>query len=337
MFDNCRKLINLDVSNFDTSSVTNMTYMFGLCEALANLDLSGFDTSQVTDMSNMFYSMPKLQEVTLGANFSFAGNGSTSCTLPTPYSASEAIPGADGNWYTEDGTAYAPANVPSNTAATYYAVLPPTMASGSTWYKGTTAKNIITQIDIVSSYTPTGTVTESWNADAADSGSIKCYVEGTKLTIAGNGAIIIKSNANSSLMFSSFPALRSFTGLNILDTSETTSMSDMFMSCGATNFTSLDLSNFDTSNVTNMKGMFQMCQATSLDLRNFDTSNVTNMNYMFTNAHRLQQITLGANFSFTGNGSASCTLPTSTWYTNGVQVNPTTHTRTGPTTYTTTL
>nr|WP_255300775.1 BspA family leucine-rich repeat surface protein [Listeria monocytogenes] len=39
----------MDVSNFDTNSVTNMSYMFYKCAGLEELDLSNFDTSSVTD------------------------------------------------------------------------------------------------------------------------------------------------------------------------------------------------------------------------------------------------------------------------------------------------
>ena len=48
------KLTTLDVSSFDTSSVTNMLRMFHACRDLTTLDLSNFDTSSVTDMSYMF-------------------------------------------------------------------------------------------------------------------------------------------------------------------------------------------------------------------------------------------------------------------------------------------
>ena len=55
LFYNCEKLTSLDLSNFDTSQVTNMYCMFGNCSGLTSLDLSNFDTSQVTDMKGMFY------------------------------------------------------------------------------------------------------------------------------------------------------------------------------------------------------------------------------------------------------------------------------------------
>ena len=54
MFDNSLNLTTLDLSNFDTSNVTNMSYMFSECQSLISLDLSNFNTSKVTDMSYMF-------------------------------------------------------------------------------------------------------------------------------------------------------------------------------------------------------------------------------------------------------------------------------------------
>ena len=47
-------LATLNLSNFDTSKVTNMHAMFYGMTKLAALDLSNFNTSQVQDMSSMF-------------------------------------------------------------------------------------------------------------------------------------------------------------------------------------------------------------------------------------------------------------------------------------------
>ena len=52
MFRNSRAT-SLDLSSFDTSSVTSMSYMFYDSQA-TSLDLSSFDTSSVTSMSYMF-------------------------------------------------------------------------------------------------------------------------------------------------------------------------------------------------------------------------------------------------------------------------------------------
>lgn len=45
---------SINFSNFDTSKVTNMDYMFVHCRGLTTLDLSSFDTSKVWGMLGMF-------------------------------------------------------------------------------------------------------------------------------------------------------------------------------------------------------------------------------------------------------------------------------------------
>jgi len=54
MFSSCESLESIDVSGFDTSKVTKMSYMFYSCSGLSSLDISGFDTSNATNMNNMF-------------------------------------------------------------------------------------------------------------------------------------------------------------------------------------------------------------------------------------------------------------------------------------------
>ena len=63
MFNLCSALTTLDLSKFNTSQCTIMSYMFGNCSALTSLDLSNFDTSKVTNMSYMFTLCRSLQEI----------------------------------------------------------------------------------------------------------------------------------------------------------------------------------------------------------------------------------------------------------------------------------
>ena len=63
MFRDCWRLSELDVSHFDTSNVTNMGSMFRGCESLKELDVSHFDTSNVTIMGAMFYHCCHLKEL----------------------------------------------------------------------------------------------------------------------------------------------------------------------------------------------------------------------------------------------------------------------------------
>ena len=63
-----KNIVELDLSNFDTSQVTDMQFMFSGMSSLTTLDLSNFDTSQVTDMKYMFRDMSSLTALNL-SNF----------------------------------------------------------------------------------------------------------------------------------------------------------------------------------------------------------------------------------------------------------------------------
>ena len=63
------RLLSVDMSSADTSSVTNMSSMFDTCYALTSLDLSSFDTTSVTDMSRMFRNNNKLTIILLSSKF----------------------------------------------------------------------------------------------------------------------------------------------------------------------------------------------------------------------------------------------------------------------------
>ena len=67
-FEDLAHVKDLDLSNFDTSKVTNMRYMFPDVYNLTTLDLSNFNTSNVTDMDWMFYGLRKLTSLNL-SNF----------------------------------------------------------------------------------------------------------------------------------------------------------------------------------------------------------------------------------------------------------------------------
>ena len=59
MFSKCSSLTSLNLSNFKTNKVTNMSYMFSKCSSLTILNLSNFNTNNITDMSEMFSGINK--------------------------------------------------------------------------------------------------------------------------------------------------------------------------------------------------------------------------------------------------------------------------------------
>ena len=67
MFYDMRNLTTLNISNFDTSQVTDMSYMFMHMSSLTTLDLSNFNTSKVTDMREMFQNVRRLTSLDLSS------------------------------------------------------------------------------------------------------------------------------------------------------------------------------------------------------------------------------------------------------------------------------
>ena len=67
MFYNMRNLTSLDLSNFNTSNVVDMEDMFSGMSSLTSLSLSNFDTSNVVDMEGMFSGMSSLTSLNLSS------------------------------------------------------------------------------------------------------------------------------------------------------------------------------------------------------------------------------------------------------------------------------
>ena len=68
MFANCNKIIEINLSKFDTSIVTSMDKMFYNCSSLISLNLSNFNISHVSIMASMFYGCSSLTSLDL-SNF----------------------------------------------------------------------------------------------------------------------------------------------------------------------------------------------------------------------------------------------------------------------------
>ena len=118
----------------------------------------------------------------------------------------------------------------------------------------------------------------NWGSWDAGIGSLNAAFKDQLTQIVIDPGVI--ANQNSRGLFRNLKHLQTIQGLENLDTSQVTDMSEMFWSCGG--LTNLDVSHFDTSQVTNMSEMFAGCEnLTSLDVSHFDTSQVTNMSGMF--------------------------------------------------------
>ena len=66
MFYKCESLEYLDLSNFDTSNVEDMSYMFAGCSKLKEIKgITNFNTSKVKNMAGMFSECKSLEYLDL--------------------------------------------------------------------------------------------------------------------------------------------------------------------------------------------------------------------------------------------------------------------------------
>lgn len=284
MFTYCTSLTSLDLSNFDTSNVTNMEAMFNGCLSLTSLDLSNFDTSNVTNMAGMFY-YSGLKYLNL-SSFNMSNVTSAHSMFGSVYDLTSITFGKDwrwlgaesylmennidGKWYNEAGIGYTPEEL-----AIAYNADPIGMAGT---YTGSSKPTLIMGPDFNTLIPITTTKVVFTDVIAPNN------VATVDLSAQGNNSIIgwldgttwyVSSQQSDIEINANQDSSHMFTGLNLL--------------------TEIDFSNLNTSNVLSMWNMFRGCSSlTSLDLSSFDTSNVVNMWYMFRDCSSLTSLDLSS-------------------------------------------
>ena len=257
-----KNILEIDLSNFDTSKVTDMHNMFYGTSNLTTLNVSHFDTSKVTDMSLMFYGMSNLTTLDL-SNFDTSkvtdmGNMFASMTNLTSLNLSS----FNTSKVTDMGFMfYGIPNLTSLDLSNFDTSKTTKMSFMFYGMRKLTALNL-------SSFN-TSQVTDM-------SGMFSSMPSLTSLNLSHFDTSKV---TDMHFMFRDTSNLTSL-DLSNFDTSKVTDMNNMFRNMSS--ITSLNLSHFDTSKVTDMENMFSdMSNLTSLDLSNFDTSQVTDMNGLF--------------------------------------------------------
>ena len=248
LFYCCEKLTSLDLSGLNTSKVTNMSVMFCGCEGLTTLNMSGLDTSKVTNMSNMFFDCNKL------ANLNITGlNLSNVTDLSYMFWCCYALKTLD--------------------------------LSNFNLSKAMNISSMFANCTGLTTLNLSGINTSS----VTDISGIFYRCESLKnLNMSGLNTSKVTNMDNV------FTWCKSLTKLDLsgFNTSKVTSMAIMFYGCE--NLTTLDLSKFDTSNVTSMYAMFEGCKKLQkLDLRTFKSTNLQFMHNMFKDCVNLKYIDIG--------------------------------------------
>ena len=277
MFSGMSSLTSLDLSNFNTSNMTNMSRMFYNMRNLTSLDLSNFNTSNVVDMEDMFSGMSSLTSLSL-SNFDtsnvvdmegmFSGMSSLTSLNLSSFDTSKVT---NMRYMFHDMSSLTSLNLSNFDTSKVI-----NMEAMFRDIRNLTTLNL--------SNFNTSQVTDMY------------------LMFSGMSSLtsLDLSNFDTSkvtIMSSMFSGMSSLTSLDLsnFDTSKVTSMARMFS--GMSSLTLLNLSSFDTSKVTNMRYMFHgMSNLITLDLSNFNTSNVTLMNYMFSGMSNLAMLDL-SNFN----------------------------------------
>ena len=273
MFYGMSNLTTLNVSHFDTSKVTDMSLMFHGMRDLSALNLSSFNTSQVTDMHNMFYGTSNLTTLNV-SNFDTSKVTDMSLMF---YGMS--------NLTTLDLSNFDTSKV-TDMGLMFYG-----MSNLTTLDLSNFNTSQVTSMGFMFYGIPNLTSLDLSNFDTSKTTKMSFMFYGMrKLTALNLSSFNTSQVTDMSGMFSSMPSLTSL-NLSHFDTSKVTDMHFMFRD--TSNLTSLDLSNFDTSKVTDMNNMFRnMSSITSLDLSHFDTSKVTDMENMFSDMSNLTSLDL---------------------------------------------
>lgn len=277
MFKNCKSLENLDVSRLNTTSALDMRYMFDSCTSLMSLDLSSFNTVNATNMYRMFASCKSLTSLNLSGLKTGKAVNLSNIFLNCEKLKTLDVSGMD-------------VSKAINLSGMFGGCKSLT-SQDLTNFRTTRANEMSYLFDGCSSLTTLKfTTLDTSNASNLSYMFRGCYSLKTLDLTHFNTA---KAN-NLSGMFYGCYGLTSL-NLNSFSTVNVTKMETMFYGCS--NLAVLTLTHFNTENVTTMKGMFNGCYGlTSLDLTSFSTENVTTLVDMFKNCNSLSRLALAQSF-----------------------------------------
>ena len=251
MFNSCKVLTSLNLSNFNTENVTDMQGMFGECWDLTSLDLTSFNTEKVTNMNSMFFNCSDLTSLNLSnfntekvmymSNMFYNCNKLTSLDL-TSFNTAEVT---NMNSMFRSCTDLTSLNLSNfNTAK---------VTDMTNMFYGC---NALTSLNLTSFNT--AEVTNMSNM-------FRLCLDLTSLDLTNFNTAKVEDMSN---MFKSCKALTSL-DLSNFNTANVTNMTEMFYNCPA--LTTIFVSdNFVTGQVTNSDNMFYSCSS----LKDFDNSKI---------------------------------------------------------------
>ena len=275
MFDNCSQLTTLDLHSFDTSNVTSMRCMFRDCVSLKSVNMDYWKTSKVTDMGEMFSGC----------------TGFTTLNL-SKLDTSNVTNMADMFYGCENLKTLNLSSFKTSKVKNMYRMFGFCEKLTSLDLSGFKTTNLTNMGDMFYTCRSLKTI------DLSNFNTSKVTSMGGLFLACDNLTSVKLSGFNTSKvtdMSQMFEYCKSLKTVDVssFDTSKVTDMSFMFNGCH--NLTDINLRNFNTPSLQKMGWMFMDCiSLIRLDLRSFTTSQVSEMDGMFQNCKKLKYLDLGS-------------------------------------------
>ncbi|MDE6475446.1 MAG: BspA family leucine-rich repeat surface protein, partial [Erysipelotrichaceae bacterium] len=294
---------SLDLSNFDTSNVGNMSKMFQMCSYLTELDLSSFNTYNVSTMDYMFAGCRSLTELNLN---SF--DTSMVSVMRHMFEECRSLTELDLSNFNTYRVVYM--HDMFNGCESLTTLDLSNLKTSSVYRMDRMFRNCRSLIDLNLSNLFSTQNVEDMSSMFEGCSSLKeldltnfdtrkvknmfaMFQKCSSLTTLDLSHFDTPKVTNMQWMFHGCSSLTSLNLTNLFKTPNVVYMIAMFYGCSS--LTTLDLSTFNTSNVTDMGAMFQKCSSlTELDLGHFNTLNVVNMESMFANCSSLRELNLSS-------------------------------------------
>ena len=283
-----QNILDIDLSSFNTSKVTNMEYMFNDMPGLTSLNLSNFDTSKVTNMNSMFYSMSGLTSLNL-SNFDTSKVTNMDNMFGSVWHLTSLnLSNFDTSQVTNMDHMFNSVGLTSLNLSNFNTSKVTSMVGMFSYMSNLTSLNL-------SNFDTSKVIN-----------MVGMFSDMPSLTTLNLSNFDTSQVTNMSVMFN---GMHNLTTLNLsnFDTSKVTTMRNMFSDMPS--LTSLNLSNFDTSQVTAMSGMFALGDEdvsedkleTIYVNNDFNTANLTDTYQMFRNRKKLR----GGNGSYLADPSTA--------------------------------
>ena len=305
-FLGCISLKSIDLNNINTSSAFKMDFMFFGCSSLESIDLSNFETSLVTNMNYMFSGCSSLKSIqisnfdtssTISMNSIFSGCKSLEFLDISNFNMNKVIC-AKSMFHEIKNLKYINLfNVEDSNRHIIKSELNEIQDLKICQKKNNIFKNKNNSCNEFNNTNDSNYIIAYYGKETKYNKGFIINPKTDKINIfRTNISYIFIDNKNTKYNGTDKLNINSGSKIEIYFSFPVVSLEDFFNSYSdpnAVNIISIDLSNFDSSLLNNTEYMFNRCYSLeSIDFSNFDTSLITTMNSMFSECSSLKSLDL---------------------------------------------